>query len=248
MVERKKLAYGDGEIKGPSKKRFLAYTGLVLLAGSFHSCATASAIPQQRERPASVRIEPQLERACRPDVRGILRPGEVARESVCRYGREFVLTSTSMLIIERNSASDLNVDDISLRMHFSRTDMADIYARGLVDWEAGRSACFFLTADRGLVIYPNSEMGETVTSYTLDFETRSLGRNNMVYHSGFVFIAPPGREVLALGEDGDSRVLGQVAAAGHGFYTRGGRLFLGKGRQEREIIVRSTDIEEIEIR
>jgi hypothetical protein len=247
MLERKKLAYGDGEKRKPIRSKFLAYTGLVLVMGS---CATANAIPQRRDAPPApqARIEPQLERACRPDVRDILREGERVRESVCRHGKEFVLTNTSLLIIERNPASDLYVEDISLRMHFSRTEMADIYARGLVDWEAGRSACFFLTADRSLTVYPNAEMGESVPSYTLDFDTRSLGRNSMVYHSGFIFIAAPGQNVIVMGEEGLSRSLEHRVGRGHGFYTRNGRLFLGKGREEREILVRSAQIEEIEIR
>jgi hypothetical protein len=248
MLERKRLVYGDGEIGKPAKKRILAYTGIALVFGA---CATANAIPEQRYRPAEtarVRQVPEVERACRPDLHDVLHQGEVTRETVCRDGREYVLTNTSLIIIEHNAEEPYRGlgfrGEPSIQRYFTRTDMGDIYARGLVDWEAGRSACYFLTADRGLTVYPNTDMGDTVPSYTFTFETRDLGRNGMVYHSGFVFIAAPGESVIAFGEDGQRRTLDLVAGSGHGFGVRDGRLFLGS----REIVVRGPAVEDLMVK
>ncbi|HSB47560.1 MAG TPA: hypothetical protein VLD37_06100 [Candidatus Bilamarchaeum sp.] len=252
MLERKKLAYGEGE-KWVSRPKIMKS---LVFSATFFACMTScapniSAIPTrdpvvEQARRETARRAPALERACRPNLANVLRKGESVRETVCRDGRDFVLTSTSLIIIERSREDSYRstFEGPSIDRFFTRTDMSDIYARGLVDWEAGPDACYFLTADRSLTVYPNADMGDTVPSFTFSFDTRSLGRNAMVFHSGFAFMAAPGEEAIAFGGDGHKRMLGVFAGPGQSLTARGGRLFLG----ETEIVVRSQRIEEIEIR
>ena len=270
MRLRKTLAFAGGEAEKPQKIRKLAFAltfSLPLLAScgahaapvnnggtlpprptaaASGNTATASGRTTERQRPAR-----PAGPACGSGIESLLQPGETVRQSVCRFGRDYVMTGTSLLIVTRTRES-FTFDPISLAMHASRTDMREYQAQGIADWEPGEDSVFILTRnDRTLTRIPNENMGDTVPAYTMPFDTTMLGSESMVYYSGFLFIAPRGADVMVFSFDGglgsgSLPLRSQLEDAG--FFTRGNMLIFGKaGVEETEIRVDGRDIKNIRL-
>ncbi|MFH0884865.1 MAG: hypothetical protein V1861_04095 [Candidatus Micrarchaeota archaeon] len=259
MRLRKTLAFCGEEAKKPQKIRKLAFAltfSLPLLAAcgahatSLKSGSTLPAQPvvqarlQERQRPTR-----PAGPACGSGLESLLQPGETIRQTVCRFGRDYVMTNTSLLIVTRTRES-ISFEPISLAMYATRTDMGQLQEQGIADWEPSEDSVFVLTKnDRLLTRLPNEGMGDTVPAYTMPFDTSALGSESMVYYSGFLFIAPRGANVMALSFDGgfQSRSLplrSQLADAG--FFTRSNTLIFGKaGVEETEMRVEGTGINSI---
>jgi hypothetical protein len=254
MRLRKTLAYGDGEIKKPGKWRVLEFAAIMPLlatcaARAIPAGGTVPAVAPQAETPMTQ--TPERATKCGSGLGSMLEQGERVTESVCRFGREYVMTSTSLLIVTRERENILTFDPISLRLHASRTDMQGYMQRGIVDWEPAEDAVYILMRDRMLIALPNEGMGATVPAYEMPFETAGLGRNRMAYHSGFIFIAPlSGNAIVISFADGlDSRYLRVgPGPADTGFFERNGRLFFGKrGMQETAITVGGSGVQDVSV-
>jgi hypothetical protein len=267
MRLRKTLAYGLGNADGPEKGREvekpnqikrLAYAftlALPLIAAC--GVRTVSAREGLTSAVASSIIAPRPAREakappCASDIGGILQPGERVTGTVCRFGRDYVMTTTSLLMIRRQ-AEEMTFDPISLRMRVTRTDMRDILSQGIADWEPSEDSVFVLTrADKLLTRLPNEGMGDTVPVYEMPFETSMLGSDSMVYHSGFLFIAPQGANVLVFSFSGEStgqeRLNLRSELPDAGFFMREGRLIFGRsGVEETEIRVDGPEIKSIRL-
>jgi hypothetical protein len=256
MRLRKTLAYGDGEASKPQKIRKLAYTlafSLPLIAACHaHAVPARDTTPieaarEAQEAPRTGKTGP----ACGTGLEGVLQPGENVLEAVCRFGREYVMTDASLLIVTRPSPT-LTFDPIVLSMHASRTDMQQMREQGIADWEPSEDSVFILTKnDRTLTRLPNEGMGATVPAYTMPFDTSMLGSDSMVYYSGFLFIAPRGGEVtvFSFGEDVRSGTLPLRSRYDDaGFFMRQDKLIFGKaGLEETEIRVNGPEIKNIEL-
>ncbi|MEW6035553.1 MAG: hypothetical protein AB1529_02990 [Candidatus Micrarchaeota archaeon] len=281
MPGRKRLAYGDGEgveARRPKLIRTLVF-GSAFFAAMTACTPCTNAVPIREpavERPR--RAPPATESAghaespgapsCRFSGRtleystndtvmrlvNLLDSGESVREVICRRDRAFVLTDTSRIIVRPGSGNQLPDGDgtaISHLASYTRTDMAGLNSRGIVDWEATDSACYFLTRDRRLTVLANDELGDTVPEYELPFDTAGLGRNRMAFHSGFIFIAPLSGSavVMSFGENAGASYLPLESADRRaGFIVRGDRLFFGKNGKEKEIIIGGPDAHDVSVR
>jgi len=270
MRLRKTLAFAGGEAEKPQKIRTLAFAltfSLPLLAscgahaapvnnGGFlmpgpattasGNAAKASTGTTGRQRP----VRPAGP-ACGSGIESLLQPGETVRQSVCRFGRDYVMTDSSLLIVTR-VREEFTFDPIALAMHASRTDMRGLSAQGIADWEPGEDSVFVLTKnDRTLTVIPNEDMGDTIPAYTMPFSTATLRSDSMAYQSGILFIAPREGEVAAFSFSGgvQSRTLPlRSRLPDAGFFMRGGMLVFGKaGVEETEIRVEGNDITRIRL-
>lgn len=256
MLERKRLAYGDGVIAKPKKMKSLVFSATFLAVTC--SCApTTNAIPRrdpvvEEARRAPARPPRAGERApgCFPNIAAVaMERGEKVRESICSGNREFILTDRALHIRTRVMERErFGNAEITLDNYSSRTDMREMIARGIVDWEATETACYFLTRDRRLTVMPNDEMGGSIPEYTLPFETANIPRNRMIFHSGFLFIAPLSGDalVMSFGENPDSRFLSLPPAGG--FSVRGNMLFFGIKGNEREIRMDGPSVDDVGLR
>jgi hypothetical protein len=258
MRLRKTLAFGGGEAEKPQKIRTLAYAltfSLPLLAAcGAHAAATSGGNTVPTRQASGIRMQERQRPtgpACGSGIESILQPGEAVRQAVCRFGRDYVMTDNSLLIVTRARES-FTFEPISLAMHATRTDMREYQAQGIADWEPGENSVFVLTRnDRTLTRIPNEDMGDTVPAYTMPFDTSVLGSESMVYYSGFLFIAPRDAPVMAFSFTGgvESRNLplrSQLEDAG--FFTRGNMLIFGKaGVEETEIRVEGSDVKSIRL-
>lgn len=263
MRLKKTLAFANGEAETPRKIRKLAYAltlSLPLLAAcGAHAAAApgAAPMPNQAQARQAAQAQPARPQPAAPLARGqpmparapipcgsgvdvILRPAENVEETVCRFGREYVMTDSSLLIVTREQQQPFSFEPISLSMHASRTEMAEYRAQGIADWEPAEDSIFILTRnDRMLTRIPNEGMGGTVPAYTMPFDTSSLGRDSMVYRSGVLLIAPRQGSVVAMSFQGGFRSRTLPLRSGlddAGFFVRGNALFFGKsGVEETEI-------------
>jgi hypothetical protein len=129
--------------------------------------------------------------------------------------------------------------------------MSGLNARGIVDWEATASACYFLTRDRRLTVLANDALGDTVPEYELPFDTAGLGRNRMVSHAGFIFIAPLSGSavVMSFGEHAGAAYLPLASGDRRaGFMVRENRLFFGRIGNEKEIIISGPQAQDVSVR
>lgn len=143
---------------------------------------------------------------------------------------EFILTDRS-LIMMLDDLPSLDAEGNIYRARFSRTDMDEIFKRGLVQWEASAKACYFLTEDQALVVVPSGELGATIPEYGIPFKTKGLRPDRMVYFSGVLLIVPDETRILVMsgGVDLKARFVRlPEAGGGSGFYQSGGKLFFGK--------------------
>ncbi len=268
MRLRKTLAFAGGEAEKPQKIRKLTFAltfSLPLLASCGAHAAPANNGSTLPSRPAAsgnaatasarmtARQGPVTPAApvCGSGIESLLQPGETIRQSVCRFGRDYVMTDSSLLIVTRVRET-FTFDPIALAMHASRTDMRGLSAEGIADWEPGEDSVFVLTKnDRTLTVIPNENMGDTIPAYTMPFSTASLRSDSMVYQSGILFIAPREGEVAAFSFSGgvQSRTLPLSSRLPDaGFFMRGGMLVFGKaGVEETEIRVEGNDIMRIRL-
>ncbi len=269
MRLKRTLAYSGGEIEKPNVIRRLAFTAALALP-LLCSCAAHAApdrtgfsyraAEETRAAAEKGRQRTLQRRACGADLGGALMNGERAKEAVCRFGREYVMTEMadaegnlrrSLIIIERPQAAEGDAQ-LSLRMHTTRTDMDGFAARGIADWEPTEDSVLILTKnDSTLTRIPNEGMGETVPAYVMPFDARGLGRAGMVYHSGILFIAPRGEGVIAISFSGEMRSVAlplRSERADAGFFTRGGSLVFGKAGAEETAISVNGGIDSITLR
>lgn len=267
MLRTKTLAYGDGmtEVAKPKLVKKLGFSGIALLLAVTTNCATAEAIPKDRTvaRPAPVSAQaparrapmaPPLRSECMPDMEPIrVREGERRIETVCRGGREFVMTDSSLYIRSREDERDFeNGREIRLQAHITITDMRGYAGRGIVDWEpAGDSVAILTRSDSTLTVIPDSEMGDTVPVYRMPFDVSGVTRDRMAYHRGHLFIAPPGGDtlVLSFGQNEGSRLIPlRSARPDAGFFMKGERLFFGRnGAEESEVVVRGPNADDVSV-
>jgi len=256
MRLKRTLAYGEGEVSKPQRIRKLAYAlALSLpLIGACHAHAgpAAETVPAAHAILSHESVRPRARGpACGSGLESILHDGELVLEAVCRFGREYVMTDESLLIVTRPPPA-MTFDPISLSMHASRTDMAQMRGQGIVDWEPSEDSVFVLTRnDRTLTRLPNEGMGATVPAYTMPFDTSMLGSDSMVYYSGFLFIAPRGGDVMAFSfregvQSGTIPLRSNRQDAG--FFMKENRLIFGvSGIEETEIRANGSGMKGIEL-
>jgi hypothetical protein len=267
MRLRKTLAYGLGNADGPEKegeagrprkfkKLAFAFTlALPLIAACGArtvsareglASAVASSLIAPRQAAREARAPP-----CGSDIESLLQPGELVTGTVCRFGRDYVMTTTSLLMIRRQ-AEEMTFDPISLRMRVTRTDMRDMIRQNIADWEPSEDSVFVLTRDdRLLTRLPNEGMGDTVPVFEMPFDTSALRSDSMVYFSRFLFIAPQNADVVAFSFTGAPSSHNLPLRSEHrdaGFFMRDGMLIFGKaGIEETEIRVEGPDVSDIKM-
>ncbi len=267
MLRTKTLAYGDGntEISKPKMVKKLGFSGIALLLAVTANCATAGALPRDRavarpepaaaQAPAARRAPlPPLRSDCMPDMEPIrVRTGERRMETVCRGGREFVMTDSSLYIRTRENEREIEDGrEIRLQAHITITDIRDYAERGIVDWEPTEDSVAILTrSDRTLTVIPDSEMGETVPVYRMPFDVSGVTRERMAYHRGHLFIAPPQGDalVMSFGQNEGSRLIPLRSSLPDAvFFRKGERLFFGRGgAAESEVVVRGPLVDDVSV-
>lgn len=252
MLHKKMLAYErgeDNETKKPERMKRLAFA-LSLVFPLFVSYDVPAAIRKELP-PINTNVSTAQQQApvitsCRAAANGIeyqlsdgtvkrahiLQRGEKITEITCKRNKVFVLTNTSLLIIEDGERQRTD-DGIALSFQYSRTDMRDMLRRGLVAWTQGDDTCFFLTRDRMLTLIPVHEMNDTVPTYQIPFRAENA---KMIYHSGFLFIASSGNMNVMNYDQTESRTLSiQPNIQNAEFFVLDGKLFFGRKEEKIEI-------------
>jgi hypothetical protein len=230
MLQQKRLAFAVDERK-PQRMKNLFFASVSSLAASLMlSCAPAHALPAVKIIPPAAAMAPEKKAlSCEPNLRGILEKDEKVLSKKCAEGKEFVLTNRSLIIV-LDGMPIIDEDGNVIQPRFSRTDMSEIFKRGLAGWEASAKACYFLTDDRALIALPNAEMGESVPEYEMPFETKGMGKGRMIYFSGALLIAPYDGMMLAMSGDAElkmRRVALQSESRDAVFHISGKKLYFG---------------------
>ena len=242
MLERKRLAYGDGVIAKPKMMKSLVFSATFL--SIMCSCSpVTNAVPRRdpvleeaRQVRLSERPAHRQEAICR--MRGttleyssggglvrltdILDAGERLAGVSCRGERAFVLSDRSLVIARPAHDPDLDGDGISFVASYSRTDMRSILAPGLVSWTQSDNAAYFLTRDGTLTEIPAENMGSMIPSFSIPYEVQGA---QMAHHGGYLFLATrSGNMVVISGQD--SAVIPFRTSVGNpAFYLSNGTLF-----------------------
>ena len=239
MRKRKTLAYGREK---PDLKKNLFFSSIALIA-TLTSCApNVNALPRRTLRHPAISESIQRPK-CNPEVSQWLERGEKVRESICREEHTFVLTNTSLLIVNNKSGTpNLYRTDMDLVAAYSRTDMQDILRAGNVDWTASDDTAFFLTKDRRITLIPVGEIGETLESYEIDFNVQSA---KLAYRNNHLLIAGKGEMLVATFSKGmqASAIQFGLEAANADFFESKGRLFFGNGQERIEIIIKGREVQ-----
>ncbi|MFN7991626.1 MAG: hypothetical protein U0R44_05705 [Candidatus Micrarchaeia archaeon] len=254
MLERKKLAYGDGKAERPVMRKSLVFSTIAVLVATASCCAATDAYTRSRPAPArpSASHRPLAVPQHHSDfIQSQLQPQEKVAEIVHLGSRDFVLTNTSLLIVSGGEGGRFISSEIEMIGHAVRTDLTAILQRGLVDWEPSERRCFFLTRDRTLTVIPNQDMGDTIPGYSMPFETAGLSRERMQVHNELLFIAPYSGSILTMSfstEDGESRYLPLGPGAHEDvFSSRGGRFYFGDRSAGTEIRVSGNSVNDVTI-
>lgn len=154
----------------------------------------------------------------------------------CRGERTYVLTDRSLIIVRpQASAPHVSMDglDISFAGAYSRTDMRDILAPGLVTWTQSDDAVFFLTRNGTLTLIPSESIGATVPSYSIPYGVEGA---RMHHHGGYLFLATRSGDMVVL-RGAETRTLAfRTSVRNPEFFVCDGALMFGKrGVEENEI-------------
>lgn len=232
MFHKKKLAYGDGEKRG-SLAETVAFCSLTLVLSS---CATHALRNYHRPSPERtghfVRAVPIDE--CSSRLSGVLEPGETVLQHACRSDNDYFLTDRSLIVMPRESV----LDGIGLRYAFSRANIRQFLERGVISWDAGDNACYFITRDGVLTVLPNERMTEDdAKGYVMPFDVREMAGRRMIYFGHLIFIAPPQGDIMVVSPSDRGRAVRMSASTGSGqFFVRDDRLYFGQsGIEETEI-------------
>jgi hypothetical protein len=156
----------------------------------------------------------------------MLEPNERVNGLSCSDSNAFVLTDASLITVPGKAAAASS--GISLNLSFIRTDLKDMYAKGLIAWAASDDRCFFLTKGNEIKEMPIE--GDSLI-HSIPHDMRNA---TMIFHSGFLFIAPAetdGRKyVVAMRFSDKARFRGMELAGGDSgqLIVRQGKLFFGK--------------------
>jgi len=149
-------------------------------------------------------------------------------DAVCSMRkRTLVLTTTSLIVVDHDDASNDATEGVTLVQHRSKTDLLAIIRPGFVAWAHSERDAYILTRDGKLTIIPLEEMGETVDTYAVAGDVRSA---RMIYFDGRLFVGPVSAKIWILrvfGTTGDwSQIpLPRDAAGRSEFQVRGRVLF-----------------------
>lgn len=246
MRKTKSLAF---KREKPTISKNLFFSTLAFMAAITACAPTVTALPR-REIRREVTISESIrraERSCKLDARDWLMKGERLKATVCRNGRLFALTDTSLLIGTEVEERTFFFSDITLESSHSRTDMRGILKAGLVDWTASEDTAYFLTRDRMLTPIPVGEMGDEMTSYEIP---AAYVNGRITFHNEFLLIAGAGR-MMAISFDPilDSRELPlRIKGSDADFFQNGGKLYFGNEREKVEIIFESSRLSDIRLR
>jgi hypothetical protein len=130
------------------------------------------------------------------------------------------------------------LDGIGLRYAFSRANIRQFLERGVISWDAGDNACYFITRDGVLTVLPNERMTEDdAKGYVMPFDVREMAGRRMIYFGHLIFIAPPQGDIMVVSPSDRGRAVRMSASTGSGqFFVRDDRLYFGQsGIEETEI-------------
>jgi hypothetical protein len=237
MLKRKTLAFGKNK---PEQRKSLFFSTVALIATLASGTVTANALPQRDIRKFSLKEDIQ-KRECNPDVERLLKKGERIQESICMINHDFVLTNTSLIIVNRHNP-DRQKGGIKIVASFSKTDMRDIFKQGHVDWAASEETVFFLTKDGVLTLIPVEQMGDTVEAYRLSCNVKNA---KLAYHSDHLFIAGQGEIIATSFSNGVSSVSVpfSLEVKNPDFFESAGKLFFGNGKQKVEIKINGEEVQ-----
>jgi len=224
--------------KAPGKKRRLFFSSLLTIP-LLTACATSAHALPRRPELTERRFEGKA--ACDVDYRSALEKGERVRRIACTKARTYVLTDRSMLVF--SSTEEESVEDgVRLKLAYTRTDMSDIYKRGLVSWAQSDDTAYFLTKDGQLSPISAGNLGKTIQTYQLPFD---VSKAKMVHRSGMLFIAPLSGNLLVMTFEGTVRFrILPVPDIEGGFFERRDKLFFGKrGSNETEIRIKGKGVD-----
>ena len=211
------------ESRIPKPRRRLVFSTLLTVPMLTACTTTVHALPR---RPVLPERYFEKKSSCDVDHSSALGKGEKVREIACTKGRTYVLTNKSMLVFTKGEGES-EEEGIHLKLQYSRTDMSDIYKRGLVSWTQSYDAAYFLTKDGTLSpISASGDLGSTIKTYQLPFD---VSKARMIHRSGMLFIAPLSGNLLVMSftKTVRFRILPMSATRGD-FFERRGKLFFGK--------------------
>ena len=173
---------------------------------------------------------------CGIDISPYLESGETVLDRRCRFGYEHLLTDRALLRVDTETITE---GKLTLRLQVTRTDMLWLRPQGLAAWQPTETEVFVLTKDGNLIRLPHQDPGPTVASYSLGFDTSTMGRDSMAYQSGILFLAPHGMHAMAMTFGEERRIMLlhlRSSLPDAGFFHKGTVLVYGKpGVEETEV-------------
>jgi hypothetical protein len=121
-------------------------------------------------------------------VENLLERGEKIVDVACNESYAFVLTDTSVIMVPGLEKKEgKGSGNVTVAFLHTRKDLRDIFRKGLVAWANSEDRAYFLTRDRDLTEIPAIIKEKTIPVYQIP---NVVGGSAMVFHSGFLFIAP----------------------------------------------------------
>lgn len=158
----------------------------------------------------------------------LLKKGERVLGTRCNDRFASVLTNTSLITVPGKSEGTKSNGRISLSFLKSRKDMRHILKKGVVAWAQGLDRSYFLGPDCSIREIPIFIKEKTVPVYYLPCKARAA---QMVFHSGFLFIAPLNKKMFVVKIKNDAMYVNIKLPAnipGAEFFFKKRRLYFGK--------------------
>lgn len=228
MVSRKETAFARVSREPPARKKTRFPMVPVLLSSAFLMCAQ----PNHAAAKANPKTMLTEKSTAEPD----LQLGERVVEKRSNEKYNFVLTNMRFFVMAKDKGQGPVI------FIESRKDLSKLISKGIVDWEVSENYSFFLTADKKLTVIPHNS--GKATTYFLDFETAAMGKNRMIYHSGFLFIAPRSGKIMVCSDKLEWGTVGNpFENQDAGFSVSGNKLTFGN----REIKIRGNELTDVRI-
>jgi len=162
----------------------------------------------------------------------LLVPGEKVQGVKCNDNYAFILTNSSLIAVP-GAAEKTDHGRLMLELNHVKNDMNKVFKEGLVAWAIGKDRCFFLVRSGRVWEVPAITKESTLPVYSLPDK---VSKADMVFHSGFLFIAPVGGKMIVMKITDEARYveLGLSGLSGDSkFFYKSGSLFYGKGIGEK---------------
>ncbi len=172
---------------------------------------------------------------------GILQSGERAWDIKCDDSYVHIMTDRNLLTVQAEP-SRIRADKLAITKIKKWVEMDDVFAQGLVDWTHSSEDIFFLTRAGKVSVLPIINDKKKLVWYKFE---NDFSRSRIVYHSGFVFIAPASNELICMDRTGRFVRFPDV---GEGeFRYKKHKLYYRTEKKETEILTPTADVADIRI-